>query len=193
MKRILLPLLLISAPLAAQDIYRLESFSATDLNGTARFVGMGGAMNALGADISTMGTNPAGIGLFRRSDISATASLTAQPHAEEFRNIGRTRASFDQVGFVYVTYLGDDFDGLKFINFGVNYQKSRNFKNHINVQNFATGGLSQSWQMEDLAKPHEWLDLYYDEDRELTTPFTNLGYDTQMISPTFDENGEVNG
>ena len=193
MKRILLPLLLISAPLAAQDIYRLESFSATDLNGTARFVGMGGAMNALGADISTMGTNPAGIGLFRRSDISATASLTAQPHAEEFRNIGRTRASFDQVGFVYVTNLGDDFDGLKFINFGVNYQKSRNFKNHINVQNFATGGLSQSWQMEDLAKPYEWLDLYYDEDRELTTPFTNLGYDTQMITPTFDENGEVNG
>ena len=63
MKRILLPLLLISAPLIAQDIYRMESFTANDLNGTARFVGMGGAMGALGADISVMGTNPAGIGL----------------------------------------------------------------------------------------------------------------------------------
>ena len=192
MKHIFLPLLLLATPVVAQDIYRLESFSANDLNGTARFVGMGGAMSALGADISVMGTNPAGIGLFRRSDISATASLTAQPHAEKFHDIGRTRASFDQIGFVYAVNMGD-FDGLKFMNFGVNYQKTSNFKNHINVQNFATGGLSQSWQMMDLAYSRGWLDLYYDEDRELTTPFTNMGYDTQLISPTFDDEGKVNG
>ena len=192
MKRIFLPLLLISAPLVAQDIYRLESFSANDLNGTARFVGMGGAMSALGADISVMSTNPAGIGLYRRSDISATASLTAQPHAEKFNSIGRTRASFDQIGFVSTLNLGTD-DGLKFLNVGVNYQKSRNFKNHIHVQDFLTGGLSQSWQMMDLAYADGWLDLDYREDRELTTPFTNMGYDTQMIYPTFDDQGRVDG
>ena len=192
MKRILLPLLLISAPLAAQDIYRMESFSATDLNGTARFVGMGGAMSALGADISVMSTNPAGIGLFRRGDVAATASLTAQPHAEKFNGIGRTRASFDQIGFVYAMNMGD-FDGLKFVNIGVNYQKSRNFKNHINVQNFATGKMSQSWQMMDLAYSGGWLNLGYNEDRELTTPFTNLGYDTYLIDPTVDSEGRVNG
>ena len=192
MKRIIYPLLLFAAHATAQDIYRLESFTATDLNGTARFVGMGGAMGALGADISVMGTNPAGIGLYRRSDLSATASLTAQPHAEKFHDVGRTRASFDQVGFVYAMNL-DDFEGLKFMNFGVNYQKSRNFKNHINVQNFATGGLSQSWQMMDLAYAGGWLDLGLKEDRELTTPFTNLGYDTQLIFPTYDDKGYVNG
>ena len=100
MKRIILPLLLLASTATAQDIYRMESFTSNDLNGTARFVGMGGAMSALGADISVMGTNPAGIGLYRRSDFAATASLTAQPHAEEFNGIGRTRASFDQIGFV---------------------------------------------------------------------------------------------
>ena len=193
MKRILFPLLLLSTPLIAQDIYRMESFTANDLNGTARFVGMGGAMGALGADISVMGTNPAGIGLYRKSEISTTASLTAQPHAEKFNDIDRTRASFDQLGFVYALNVGDTFDGLRFMNVGVNYQKSRNFKNHINIQNFATGGLSQSWQMMDLAYSGGWLDLYYDEDRELTTPFTNLGYDTQLIAPTFDNEGYVNG
>ena len=41
----------------------------SDLNGTARFVGMGGAMGALGGDISTMGTNPAGIGIYRSNDV----------------------------------------------------------------------------------------------------------------------------
>ena len=37
-------------PLQAQDIYKVEQFSGEDLNGTARGVGMGGAMNALGAE-----------------------------------------------------------------------------------------------------------------------------------------------
>ena len=56
---------LLCGTLQAQDIYKVETFSGSDLNGTARFVGMGGAMNALGADLSTMGSNPAGIGMFR--------------------------------------------------------------------------------------------------------------------------------
>ena len=44
---------------SAQDIYKVESLVGSDLNGTARFVGMGGAMSALGADLSTMNSNPA--------------------------------------------------------------------------------------------------------------------------------------
>ncbi len=53
----------------AQTIYDGAKLTGKDLNGTARFVGMGGAMGALGGDISTMGTNPAGIGLYRSNDI----------------------------------------------------------------------------------------------------------------------------
>jgi len=48
----------------AQTAYDAVRYAGDELNGTARFVGMGGAMGALGADISTIGTNPAGIGLF---------------------------------------------------------------------------------------------------------------------------------
>lgn len=54
----------------AQTQYDAARFSGSELNGTARFVGMGGAMSALGADISVIGTNPAGIGLFRSHDLS---------------------------------------------------------------------------------------------------------------------------
>ena len=35
-------------------------YSQTELNGTARYLGMGGAFGALGGDISAMNTNPAG-------------------------------------------------------------------------------------------------------------------------------------
>ena len=33
--------------MSAQDIYKVETLSGSDLNGTARYVGMGGAMSAL--------------------------------------------------------------------------------------------------------------------------------------------------
>lgn len=176
----------------AQDIYKVENFAGTDLSGTSRYVGMGGAMNALGGDISTIATNPAAIGLFRRSDISMTGSLQIQPSAEDFSGIGKTRASFDQIGFVYSVPFNNS--SLKNFNFGFNYQKRRNFKNFVSALGVATHGLSQSLQMLDLAYVgNGWLDLSNEKDRELTTPLTNLGYDTQMLYPIYDAEGKVTG
>ncbi|MEE3384030.1 MAG: hemin receptor, partial [Prevotella sp.] len=57
--------LALSLPVMAQETYENANIATKDLNGTARYVGMGGAMDALGADLSTMSSNPAGIGLFR--------------------------------------------------------------------------------------------------------------------------------
>ena len=45
---------------------------------------MGGAMEALGADISTISSNPAGIGLFRKSTFSGSFGLVTQQDAKEF-------------------------------------------------------------------------------------------------------------
>ena len=67
MKKLYAAALMMAAvlPVAAQDTYESARLLGSDLNGTARYVGMGGAMEALGADISTISTNPAAIGLFR--------------------------------------------------------------------------------------------------------------------------------
>ena len=51
----------LAIPAMAQETYESANIATQDLNGTARYVGMGGAMEALGADISTISTNPAGI------------------------------------------------------------------------------------------------------------------------------------
>ncbi len=183
-------LLAISA--SAQDIYKMEQFSSSDLNGTARFVGMGGAMNALGADISTMSTNPAGIGVYRRSDVSASASLNIQTDAESFADRGKNRVSFDQIGFVYSTNLGNT--GLKFINFGFNYHKSKNFKNFLGAKNIATNGLSQTWQMMDMTYgSNGYFDLTSDNDRELIPPVALKGYDVSLLEQNVDQNGNITG
>ena len=118
-------------PAAAQDTYENANFLGGELNGTARYVGMGGALEALGADISTIGTNPAGLGLFRHSQVSLSASAVSQEGMNKFDNLSKTNLSFDQGGFVWA----DIFEDESFFNFSFNYHKSRNFDRLLNVNN----------------------------------------------------------
>ena len=116
-------LALLAVPVAAQETYENAKLATEDLNGTARYVGMGGAMEALGADISTISTNPAGIGLFRRSSASASVGFINQEGAKSFGGGHTTNVSFDQVGFVWTNQISS----TDFVNFAFNYHKSRNF------------------------------------------------------------------
>ena len=50
----------------------LAQLSQTHVFGTARVMGMGGAFTSLGADLSSMSLNPAGLGMYRRNEISLT-------------------------------------------------------------------------------------------------------------------------
>lgn len=118
-------------PVAAQDTYESARLLGSDLNGTARYVGMGGAMEALGADISTISTNPAGIGLFRHSTASVSFGFVSQGGANKFDGLSTTNMSFDQAGFVYSSHFNSD----TYINLGFNYHKSRNFDQILSAAN----------------------------------------------------------
>jgi len=120
---ILAALAFVAMPMAAQETYENAKLAQDDLNGTARYVGMGGAMDALGADISTIGSNPAGIGLFRSSSVSGSFGLVSQQDADNFANGKKTNMSFDQIGVVIAGRSG----ASSFLNFAFNYHKSKNF------------------------------------------------------------------
>lgn len=142
----------------AQTPYDAARFSGNELNGTARFVGMGGAMSALGADISVIGSNPAGIGLFRGHDFTASFGFNATKTASDFggntMNEKRNRASFDQIGFVYTSKIGNR-TKLRYVNFGFNYHKSKNFNRQF-ASGGMLGGISQTGQMANMI--NAWID-----------------------------------
>lgn len=134
----------------AQDYYDAQTLANSDLNGTARFVGMGGAIGALGGDISVMSTNPAGTGMYRSSDAAVTVSgIFAGDGA---RGHDGSRMSLDQGGVVIAFDMDNPTSkGLQFVNFGVNYQKKRNFLFNqstkiTNLDNF----FSQTYQIANL-------------------------------------------
>ena len=113
----------------AQETYQAATLLRPELNGTARYVGMGGAMEALGADISTISTNPAGIGLFRHSSANLSFGIISQQDAPKMDGADKTHASFDQAGFVYSMRTGRN----SFLNFAFNYTKSRDFNNILHA------------------------------------------------------------
>jgi len=151
MKKIYLTALALGACtlMQAQDTYLNERLTNTtgELYGTSRYVGMGGSMGALGADMSCMSFNPAGIGLYRRSDLSLTAG--AIWNNERPADVRNSRGTFDQIGFVYA--FRTENENLPFFNVGFNYQKKLNFFGSFLADNNNLKGLSQMDQLAELA------------------------------------------
>lgn len=115
----------------AQETYENTKLIDNDLNGTARYVGMGGAMEALGADLSTIGTNPAGLGLFRKGKADLSFGLVNQTGMNKFNSLSKTNMSFDQIGVVFNLSKTPNAS----FNIGFNYHKSRNFDQLLNATN----------------------------------------------------------
>lgn len=124
---------------SAQSIYDAAKLAEKDLNGTARFVGMGGAMGALGGDITTMGTNPAGIGIYRSNDVMTSFSFSAygaeSKYDRETFNNDKNRWSFDNIGFVFSTKVGNE-TPLRYVNFGFNYKRSKSLYKNMSMAGF---------------------------------------------------------
>lgn len=149
MKKILSVSMLVCAVSAlAQDTYMNEQLlnNSEDVIGTARFVGMGGAMGALGADMSVISWNPAGIGLFRKNDVSLSfGGLWTKNNIETER---RGAGTFDQVGFVYNIKTFSDV--CPYINLAINYQRKKNFLSNFYADNPDLLGISQMDQLAEL-------------------------------------------
>lgn len=170
----------------AQTIYDGVKFAQKDLNGTARFVGMGGAMGALGGDISTMSSNPAGIGIFRSNDVMTTFGFSSYGLESKYEgskfNVDKNRFSFDNIGFVYSSKIGNE-TSLRYVNFGFNYSRSKSFDKYMTMEGLINMGannaiLSQTNQMADQA--NRMIDFYGDYIDELAADDINLFRDSKV-------------
>ncbi|MEG2150881.1 MAG: hypothetical protein RRY36_06650 [Bacteroidaceae bacterium] len=188
----------------AQTIYDANNLMHSDLNGTARFVGMGGAMGALGGDISTMGTNPAGIGIYRSNDLMTSFGFNKAGTESEFHksssDIGKWSGSFDNIGFVYSNKISNT-GALRYVNFGFNYRKKSNFN-----RNMVMGGdmmTSQTNLFATMAMEGEngmgylpsqlGADNAFVNDRPYVGWLPILAYQAYLINPQMNEKGEFLG
>lgn len=132
MNKIILSLAAAAIPAAASAQSAIDALqvSQSDLKGTARFMSMGGAFTALGGDLSTLNQNPAGIGIYRSSEVGATLAFDFQsskttPGVSGFGNTNsQTKVNCNNFGYVGSTIL---YGPLKTFNWGVTYNRAANF------------------------------------------------------------------
>lgn len=124
------------------DAYK---YSQSELSGTARYLGMGGAFGALGGDISAMNSNPAGLGIYRSSEIVTTLSVSSVSANTNWLdtkvNDKRTRMSFDNIGYVGYFPTGND-EGVVSWNVGFSYNRLKNYSRNYTMS--AGGALNNS-------------------------------------------------
>ncbi len=192
MKRLIIPALIaaITAPgVAAQSSIDALQLTGNDFKGTARFMGMGGAFTALGGDLSTLTQNPAGIGVYRHSEIGATLDINFQKSSttslSNSYSATQTKAYCNNFGYVGVIRL----DGLlQTFNWGATYNRVSAFDRktsgyvvptNTSLSNYIasfTGGISpDELNFSSSYNPyrdssHDWLSI--------------LAYNTYMISPS---------
>lgn len=140
-------LLFISAATIAQNVDDALRYSQLFYGGTARFMGMGGAFTSIGGDISSLSQNPAGIGVFRSSEITLSPQLSNIRTDAGF--YGRTTDNLydfhlNQGGIV--SNLISNESGLVSLNIGYSFNKTNNLSQAIRIQgNNSNSSMADYW------------------------------------------------
>ncbi len=115
-------------------------FSQYQFGSTARLKSLGNAQTAVGGDLSSLGGNPAGLGLFTRSEFSLTTEImqyaSESNYFSQSTNASRGRFDLNNLGAVFVVPMSkssgqDPSSGLISFNFGLGYNKTNDFGNKI--------------------------------------------------------------
>ncbi len=175
MKRIVLPTLFLlgaSSAIMGQSAVDALQLSQSDFRGTARFMSMGGAFTALGGDLSTLTQNPAGIGIYRHSEIGATLDIDIQStkgtSASTSINNNQTKVACNNFGYVGVANLGGVMQSFQWgVTYGRNVSFDRLYSGYQNptqtsLSNYVAS-FSNGYKAQDLAFGEKY-DPYLDSD-----------------------------
>lgn len=81
--------------LQAQTAYEAIRYAQNTIGGTARTMGAGGAFGAVGADFGGVSINPAGLGLYRRSEISISPVLNTVTNEATYYSSRSTESNYN--------------------------------------------------------------------------------------------------
>lgn len=186
MKRLLYIVLAIlcAEHIAAQD---MQILSQTELLGTARYVGMAGAMTAVGGDPSAVKDNPAGLGVYRRMEVSLTLEgKLDRVHQHELPDFVDKNNSFlaTQAAFIFSFTDPGKVSGMISNNFMLSYHRLANYN-----RTYTAGYADDLYSLSDVAAlmtnglPEAALQPAGRWDDPEIGWLSCLAYDTYLIDP----------
>ncbi len=162
-------------PTMAQDFSDALRFNSNDVIGTARSQAMAGAFGAVGADLTSMSINPAGMGLYRATELGFTLGVNVIKDDASFfqtnASADRVKMSFNQLGVNFsIGRMREEGGGAVAHSIFIGYNRLADFNNKQNyVDRFSKNSL---------------LD-YFCMDEQATGPLTGgLAYDAYLTNDT---------
>ena len=105
-------------------------FSQTYYQGTAKAMGMGNALGAVGGDMTSVNINPAGMGVYRSNEFTTTLSLMDNYNTSTYYGTydaaNKMRLSIPNVGYVSAKQRSN-FRPLRFTQFGIGLTRTNDF------------------------------------------------------------------
>ncbi len=112
-------------------------FSQTYYQGTAKAMGMGNAMGAVGGDMTAININPAGMGIYRSNEFTTSLNLLDNYHSSQYygtqTNANKTRLSIPNIGWVS-TRQRSNFRPLRSTQFGIGLTRTNDYNIHTNAR-----------------------------------------------------------
>ena len=182
----------------AQYMDDILRYTRTELKGTARYVAMGGAFNALGGDFSAIKDNPASAAVFLNSEIGLSFSNFENSVGTNYfgnsNNIDSRFSALSQFGLVLVLNDTQASDFVK-LTFAYNYQNDHNFNSKFNARGTNPNrGIDDYFLSFANGVPYRDIKTYDDENLSQSYKYLGenngffsqqafLGYQSYMINP----------
>ncbi|MEA3479519.1 MAG: hypothetical protein U9R60_15150 [Bacteroidota bacterium] len=126
----------------AQTAVDALRYSRLFVGGTARYMALGGAYGAVGADFTVLSTNPAGIGLYRSSEFTITPSIFTGTTEANYNSIilddSRTNFNLGNVGLIFNRSLlsTKNKPTWKNVQFGIGINRLKDFNRRMLIKGY---------------------------------------------------------
>lgn len=195
MKRYIFSLacVVLGATVSAQGIFDALRYADNSINGTARYMSMAGAFGALGGDASSIVDNPAGLGIYRSSEVSFTGNFMTVQTKSKWEQAGEgTKFNFNINNASLVFTFIDPTKETGFVanNFSFSYNRLKNFNRYLDIRggqspysmtdymgSFTNGFAESALETTDTYNPYDNVNVPW---------LSKLAYEGYLINPGVD-------
>jgi len=159
----------------SQGVVDAVRYSQTMNLGTARSTAMGSAFTALGGDFSAISINPAGLGVYKKSEFTFSPSFNFNSSYSNYINSSTSDFNVNlrsnQIGWVGAYGTGAT-SGLKNINFAIGYNRNGDYSNDFRIK-----GINPEHSIGDYFNDN----IGSDDPERLDSYYERLAFDTYII------------
>lgn len=160
-------------------------------NSTARGLAVGGATGALGGDISSMYSNPAGLGLYKTKEFVITPGFLLNNNKSDYRgtNTSNTNKSGFQLGTVGAVFGGRINDNNTTNTFAISFNQLASYNNEIHYSGLNNYSSYSEQYLEELTNNNASVTSALND-----YPFgSSLAFYTYLIDSMNDAQGNLTG